>query len=563
MVDTPKAVTVDNFAEAEVDARIFRFIAEGGMNRGLVYEVPTPTDNQAVPRMNRDTLYAGIPIDTSRGYSITVPEHREDRYVSVYVLDNEHMTLHILTGSGVTHTFEHQEATRYVVAIPRVQLFDQADPADTAEALAILRTVRVESGSAEPKPMVDWDWDEMFRLRASYEDDFKGVTQFPADWQGERGTVDRYKGHNVAVASAWGLFPASECVYISQAPGLPAGGCFSATYQVPDNDAFWSITVYNGDGYMFSDNNNLNSAAMVPNDDGTVTIHYGNHDACGEDRPNRIDIAQGWNILVRVYRPGPGVIAGDFVLPAIIEASAGARQRCLNTPHGPQRGAERHQSVGWTRPAQLVLRPRPDDLLARRRRDCEQISRAAAPDPAYVRPVSGRCPAHSRRAPERSQRPSWTHSVPWPRCSSPTEFSFGSLRVDVRGPKPRSERGGCCAILQSCTVRHGPQRPRIPTTTTSQRCHRQRWWNQSSTSSKSWRAVERWSSRLGQVASRSRSPSEMSRSSGSNSPGRCSTGCIPNRAAIASGRSWATWQRRTQVAASVWCIWCSTPSRTC
>jgi hypothetical protein len=123
-----RAVTVEDFVEAEVDARIFRFIEAGGMNHGLVYELPTPTDNQAVPRMNRDTLYAGIPIDTSAGYSITVPEHPDDRYVSVYVLDNDHMTLHILRGSGVTHSFESEEATRYVVAIPRVQLFDQSDP---------------------------------------------------------------------------------------------------------------------------------------------------------------------------------------------------------------------------------------------------------------------------------------------------------------------------------------------------------------------------------------------------------------------------------------------------
>ena len=316
---TPRAVTVQNFAEAEVDARLFRFIAEGGMNGGLVYEVPTPTDNQAVPRMNRDTLYAGIPIDTSRGYSITVPEHPAERYVSVYVLDNEHMTVHILRGSGTTHTFDQPEHTRYVIAIPRVQLFDQADPGDVADALAILRSVRVESGSAEPKPMVDWDWDQMLRLRASYEDDFKQVKQFPSDWQGQRGAVDRYRGHNVAVASAWGLFPASEAVYISQSPGLPADGCYSATYPVPENDAFWSVTVYDGEGYMFSENNNINSAAMEHNADGTVTVHYGNPDACG-DRPNRLDIAEGWNILVRVYRPGPAVIAGEYALPDITPA---------------------------------------------------------------------------------------------------------------------------------------------------------------------------------------------------------------------------------------------------
>lgn len=315
-----RAVTVENFAEAEVDARLFRFIAEGGMNHGLVYEVPTPTDNQAVPRMNRDTLYAGIPIDTGKGYSITVPEHPDDRYVSVYVLDNEHMTLHILRGSGVTHTFDRQEATRYVVAIPRVQLFDAADAADVAEALRILRSVRVESASTEPKPTVDWDWEEMLRLRASYEDDYKAVKQIPSDWQGERGTVDRYKGHNIAVASAWGLFPDTEAVYISQAPGLPAIGCFTATYEVPDHDAFWSITVYNGDGYLFSDNNNLNSASVAPNDDGTVTVHYGSPADCGDQPPNRLDITDGWNILMRVYRPGRAVISGEYLLPEITEA---------------------------------------------------------------------------------------------------------------------------------------------------------------------------------------------------------------------------------------------------
>ena len=39
-------VTVEDFAEAEMDARIFRFISEGGTNRGLIYKVPTPKDDQ-------------------------------------------------------------------------------------------------------------------------------------------------------------------------------------------------------------------------------------------------------------------------------------------------------------------------------------------------------------------------------------------------------------------------------------------------------------------------------------------------------------------------------------
>jgi hypothetical protein len=153
-----------------------------------------------------------------------------DRYVSVYVLDNEHMTLHILKGSGTTHTFDKQEDTRYVVAIPRVQVFDASDDDDVAAAASILRTVKVESGSMEPKPVVNWDWDEMMKLRASYENDFKQFTQYPSDWQGKRGDVDRYKGHNIAVATSWGLFPETECVYIAQSPGLDATGCFSSLH---------------------------------------------------------------------------------------------------------------------------------------------------------------------------------------------------------------------------------------------------------------------------------------------------------------------------------------------
>jgi len=31
---------------------------------------------------------------------------------------------------------------------------------------------------------------------------------------------------------------------------------------------------------------------------------------------NRLDVAPGWNFLLRVYRPGPSVLDGSYVLPA-------------------------------------------------------------------------------------------------------------------------------------------------------------------------------------------------------------------------------------------------------
>ncbi|MCK6265870.1 DUF1214 domain-containing protein, partial [Vibrio sp. ZSDE26] len=315
--EAPIPVNVQNFAEAEMDARIFRFIEAGGMNHGLIFEEATPTDIQPVPRMNRDTLYGAIPVDTSKGFTITIPEHQDDRYVSVYLLDNDHKTIGVLKGSDTVHTFEEQADTRYIVVIPRIQLFDAQDATDTSIARDILNGVVVKSGSTEPKPMVNWDWEGMLELRASYDDPFKAVTQYPNDWQGARGTVDLYKGHNMAVATSWGLFPSEETVYIAQSPELGTDTCYTANYEQPENTAFWSVTVYTAEGYMFSDNNNINSASTDKNEDGTVTINYGSVEQCG-DVTNRLDTTDGWNLLFRVYEPAQSVIDGEYTLPTIV-----------------------------------------------------------------------------------------------------------------------------------------------------------------------------------------------------------------------------------------------------
>ena len=103
-------------------------------------------------------------------------------------------------------------------------------------------------------------------------------------------------------------------MYINYNGHLSADTCHTATYQVPENNAFWSITVYGTDGYMKSVNNILNAANTKMNADGTFTVHFGSKEACG-DVPNRLDVSEGWNFLMRVYRPGQSVLNGSYKLP--------------------------------------------------------------------------------------------------------------------------------------------------------------------------------------------------------------------------------------------------------
>ncbi|SMP16518.1 DUF1214 domain-containing protein [Shimia sagamensis] len=311
-----KEVTEDTFIRSEVDARLLSFQQSGGMNRGVFFAVPTPTDHQVVPRMNRDTLYSGIPVDTSKGFSVTLPEVPDERYASIYIIDQDHYTVDILSVPGTYH-FGPQD-TRWVVAIPRIQVRDPNDQTDIKIARNILRQVHVDSGSAEPLD-VSWDWAKMLEMRAEYEAKARAFTQYPPTWQDTRASeATTPEHHRIAVASSWGLFPDYETVYILQPS--PSGTnasevCYTANYEVPEHEHFWSITMYDSEGYMFSDDRAvLNDGTAEMNSDGTFTTYYGSKGACG-DVPNRMDTVDNFSILMRVYGPTPSVSAGEYTLP--------------------------------------------------------------------------------------------------------------------------------------------------------------------------------------------------------------------------------------------------------
>ena len=163
-------------------------------------------------------------------------------------------------------------------------------------------------------PPSRWDQASLKALTQEYE---KQSKQY-ASWKGmmgPRGTVDE-KTRHIAAAAAWGLNPDKDATYLNYGGQHDPGKCYSATYKVPENNAFWSITLYGEDGYMKSENNILNSSNAKLNGDGTFTAYFGSKELCG-DVANRLDVTTGWNFLMRIYRPGPSVLDGSYVLPPV------------------------------------------------------------------------------------------------------------------------------------------------------------------------------------------------------------------------------------------------------
>ena len=307
---TGTVVTRDNFVRAETDRMFTDFLKlTGGVNQLFHIRRPTPLDQQTVVRMNRDTIYSAAIIDTSEGGTIALPPSPDGRYMSIHLIDNDHYDLGVLRDLGV-HGLP--KGTGHIVAIARIQVFNPNDPADMAAANAWQDKLAVDAKSSKPFVPGNWDKASLDKVRSELEVPCRRFPNYEKAMM-PRGKADPEQ-RLCAAGGGWGLLPGAEATYFSYPGGHPITDCRTATFAVPKTGAFWSITVYNSTGFIAYENSVLNSSNVKLNADGTFTAYFGSKELCG-DAPNRLDTPEGWNYMLRVYRPDASVLNGGYTLP--------------------------------------------------------------------------------------------------------------------------------------------------------------------------------------------------------------------------------------------------------
>lgn len=308
-------VNADNFVRAETD-RMFADIQRdaGGVNTFRHNREPAPIEGQTVIRLNRDTLYSFAIVDLSEGATLVIPD-ADGRYLSVMVLDQRHHVRAVVHDAGTYELRDLAPDADYVLVAART-LVDPHDPSDLAVVARLQDAIQLEARSSRPFEMPDYDAASLDATRSALLSLAAGLRGFDRMFGGED-DVDPVR-HLIGAAAGWGGLPITEASYVGVAPQQPVG-FYDLTMRDVPVDAFWSVSVYNAQGYFEPNAENrytVNSVTGVPDEDGAITVRF---TPPGEaTAPNSIPLPEGWNYLVRLYRPRPEFLDGSWHVPDLI-----------------------------------------------------------------------------------------------------------------------------------------------------------------------------------------------------------------------------------------------------
>ena len=317
--DKGRIVTAETYPTVETSRQILKIQDLVGINAFFHLRQLTPTDNQPVVRMNRDTYYSMVIVDVSKGASIIMPEIPEGKYMSVQPVTEDHRIQSMKYGPGKfelnTHTGSHLD-----LIIRLDGTFTEAEAKEIQDKM-IIEANSAEKFSTDPVNKESFEKVEKelkAKLPAIAKRDaislMQGMFTDPQDESSNTFTDEKYQ---VGAAVGWGGAQMTDNIYES-AGDFSTDDCYELTFEDPNNKAFWSVTVYDKNGFMFNDLANYSSNTAKRNENGTFTLSFG----CGADAPNNIEIDNPsgfFNITIRHYQPSEKVYKENYRIAPLMK----------------------------------------------------------------------------------------------------------------------------------------------------------------------------------------------------------------------------------------------------
>eukprot|EP00948_MAST-09A_sp_MAST-9A-sp1_P001505 g1505.t1 len=311
-------ITKSNYAKAETEV-IFgdyvRKIAKGtssdGMGVFLHQKAGMDPKERSILRPNFDTLYSFAVLDLEASpATIVMPD--TNRYQILQVLDDEHWIPFFSDKPGRYEITKEDIGSRYAFAFVRTQV-NMQDPEDLKLAGTIQDQIILDQENKGKFVVAKnkYDMKKILALRKDYNKrrQPEGITAEMIF--GKKGDISE-EMRNFGVAIGWGGLPKEGAVYPFPKVVNSIEPHTLTLKDVPnDSRAFWSVTVYDKDGFATGGSYNINSAFAKKNHKGEYVIHVGGK----KDQDNYLDIFPGWNAALRIYSPTDAFFNGTWSPP--------------------------------------------------------------------------------------------------------------------------------------------------------------------------------------------------------------------------------------------------------
>ena len=310
--DAAPVTTVNamNYVRAKTALQFDKYYARaGGINRFSHTRNVVTIDNHSSKRLNRDTLYSVAIVDISKGAVLEMPE-AGDRYMSVQVVNEDGYTNAVFHGAGRYELTMEQFDTPFVWLLVRTLVSDQ----DRDIVNTLQDQMRVSGASSRPYDHVEYDRESFDKTTHHLVELGKGLTDNSKS-AGTREEVDPIK-QLITAAYGFGTLPETESFLIIGQPDLPSDGAYVLNVKDVPVDGFWSLAMYDKEGYFNPnkyDSYGFSDQSATRNADGSVTLHFG-----GDPQSvNYIPLTEGWNYVVRLYRPREEILNASWKFPEV------------------------------------------------------------------------------------------------------------------------------------------------------------------------------------------------------------------------------------------------------
>ena len=262
---SPVPVTVDNFGRAESDLYFGNGVKDaGGIGKLFHHREPMAIDKQGVIRSNRDTLYSMVVVDLDAGpVTIKLPDAGK-RFRSLMVVNEDHYIVGDIEYRAGSYTYDRKRVgTRYALIgdshprrsrpIPRIRAGSRA-------AGRRSRSARKAPGKFE---VPNWDPVSQKKVREALLVLASTAGGFKRSF-GAKGQVDPVR-HLIGDRRGLGR-QSRQGRDVSQRHArarTTAATVYRLTVKDVPVDGFWSISVYNAEGYFQKNPSTLTRSTIM------------------------------------------------------------------------------------------------------------------------------------------------------------------------------------------------------------------------------------------------------------------------------------------------------------